>query len=83
MAKATKKFDAADSAQDIKPVVPNDSFKANGKAYRFLYPKLDIPGIGIRTSLECLLDNEKHIPLGNMTIGEYLVSIKSGSIEEV
>lgn len=79
----SKVFDAAEAAQEIKPVIAPDQFKIDGKTYTYAMPKINISGIGIRTALECILDKEVYAELGGMTINAYLVSIGSGAVKEI
>ena len=81
--KAYTVFDQAEAAQEIKPVVAPDQFKVDGKAYTYAMPKINLPGVGIRTALECILDKESYAELGGKTINEFLVSIGSGAVKEI
>ncbi len=83
MAKAQKPKDAAEAAQEKQPVTPPDQFTVSGKTFAYVMPRINIPGIGIRTALEAILDKEKHEALGGMTVNEFLVSIGSGAVKEV
>jgi hypothetical protein len=78
-----KETDAASAAQESKAVAVPDTFKVGDNKYQFVYPLIDIPGIGIRTSLECVTDEEAHEALGGLTIVEHLVKIGSGAVAEV
>ncbi len=83
MAKASKpKTDAAEAAQDQKPVLPLETFSVEEVKYRFKVPKFHIPGIGVRTAYEALLDKDPYEALEGKTICEYLVSVKSQIVEE-
>lgn len=81
MAKAVKTKASVEAAQDI-PAAATDTFKVKGKTYKFTMGKLNIPGVGIRTALEMLLDKETYPELGGLTITEWLVDISSGAIIE-
>jgi len=85
MAKAHSKSgtDAATAAQDKKPVTPPDQFKVGGKSYTYAMPRINVPGVGIRTALEAILDAEEHEALGGKTVNEFLVSIGSGAVKEI
>lgn len=80
---AKKPKDAAEAAQEKKAVVPPDQFKVGGKTFTYVMPRINIPGIGVRTSLEAILDKEAYAELDGKTINEHLVSIGSGAIKEV
>lgn len=84
MAKAKRnKTDSAAAAQESKAVVVTEPFEVGGKKYLFAYPKINIPGVGVRTSLECVLDDQTNDALDGLTILEHLVKIGSGAINEV
>jgi hypothetical protein len=85
MSKAYSKpvTDAATAAQEKKPVLPPDQFKIGSKTFTYAIPRLNIPGIGVRTALEAILDEQKHDELGGLSINEFLVSIGSGAVKEI
>lgn len=85
MAKAYSKpaTDAAQAAQDKKPVLPADQFKIGSKTFSYCVPRINIPGVGIRTALEAILDKELYPELDGKTINEFLVSIGSGAVKEI
>jgi hypothetical protein len=58
--------------------LPADTFTVNDEEYRMALPKIKVRGVGERTALEVLLDDEEYAALGSKTIKNYLV--ESGSI---
>jgi hypothetical protein len=65
------------------PGVPADTFEVDGQTYRMAIPKMKVGGIGERTALEILLDEETYPALGGKTIKEYLVSYGSIAVQKV
>jgi hypothetical protein len=51
-------LDVADPAPDELEGIESDTFSYGGKKYSVAFPKVEIPGIGIRTALELLHDEE-------------------------
>jgi hypothetical protein len=80
MAKS-KKNDAAEAAQELNPK-PGQTFVAGKKQYKYVLPKFNIPGIGLRTALEASTDETKYDELGGMTINEYLINVGSSVVTE-
>ncbi len=64
------------------PGVPADTFEVDGQTYRMALPKMKIKGVGERTALEVLLDDEPYEKLGGKTIKEYLVSYGSIAVQK-
>ena len=56
------------------PALPADCFEVDGKTYRFIIKKFQLPGFGVLTALEAMTEPE---------VLAYLVKEKSSVIEEV
>lgn len=81
MAKSKKPASAAPdgAAEAIEtkatlPALPDETFQADGVEYKFVVPKFNIPGLGVFTAYEALLNDEALA---------YLVEVQSGVIEPV
>lgn len=59
------------------PVIPTDTFEANGGSYKMALPAISIKGLGKRTALEILTDEETYDVLGGKTIRQHLVDSNS------
>lgn len=62
--------------------VPSDTFQVGDDEYRMALPKIKIGGVGERTALEVLLDDEAYARLGGKTIKEFLVQTGSIAVQK-
>jgi hypothetical protein len=63
--------------------IPAETFQVNGSTYQMAAANLYVKGVGKRTALEALVDDQLHPSLGNLTILNWLVANNSTSIKKI
>lgn len=63
--------------------IPQETFQVNGSTYQMAAANLYVKGVGKRTALEALVDDQLHPSLGNLTILNWLVANNSTSIKKI
>jgi hypothetical protein len=63
--------------------IPPETFEVNGSTYQMAAANLYVKGVGKRTALEALVDDQLHPSLGNSTILNWLVANNSTSIKKI
>jgi hypothetical protein len=63
--------------------IPPETFEVNGSTYQMAAANLYVKGVGKRTALEALVDDQLHPSLGNLTILNWLVANNSTSIKKI
>lgn len=64
----------AEEVVEEKPTLPEKAFKVEGKSYKFVVARFNVPGIGIMTAKEAIADKD---------VLKKLVEAGSAVIEEV
>jgi hypothetical protein len=63
--------------------IPTETFEVDGGTYQMAAANLYVKGVGKRTALEALVDDQLHASLGNSTILNWLVANNSTSIKKI
>jgi hypothetical protein len=63
--------------------IPAETFEVNGSTYQMAAANLYVKGVGKRTALEALVDDQLHPSLGNSTILNWLVANNSTSVKKI